>query len=115
MIVLFIIILKNRLTKDSGLYINLSGLKLKYGKNVDLIYWKEIRSFHSFDSFNQKFIAINLHDNDRFLENKSSYRKRIGRFAIKKFGTPISIPINMFQTSQSELLEYLNECLQRFG
>ena len=103
-----------RFDKKSGIYLTPTALILRSEFVSHEIKWQDIKTFRSYDIINNTAIAIDLFDNDKYFENKSSYLRRIGKLAIKKFGTPISIVINYYDVSRTELLSELNYWLEKY-
>lgn len=100
--------------KKNGLYLNSEAIIIKSDFIKIKIKWEDIKSFNSFDMLKQSWIAINLFDNEKFLSNKNFYSKKLGKIAIKKYGTPISIAVNFYDASRTELLAELNYRLEKY-
>lgn len=106
--------LKSYLSNKSGLYLSSKGIIIKSATITYNISWKEIKSFRSFDRGRLVFIAIDLIDNDNFLQGKSFFIKKIGKMALRKYGTPISVAVNFYNVSKTELLAELNYRLEKY-
>ena len=100
-------------TKD-GLYIDAYGITIKGSLATHFVEWENIKSFRSFDIMQQPMIAINLFNSDRFLNSKRGGFKKMGKMALKRNGTPISIAVNLFNVSKVELLSELNYLLEKY-
>lgn len=110
-----ILVFKKLLNKKPGFIISAKGITdNSSGISAGFISWEEINSFQITQVFAQKFIAIILKDPEHYLSQvEGKFKKRSMKLNYKTSKSPVNISTNSLKISFGELLQLLNEGLEK--
>ena len=102
--------IKKLFDSQPGLVIDHKGITdNSSGVSMGLIPWEDIASVETTKMIGTKFLIIQLHDPQKYLDQaKSPIQKRLLKANHKKYGTPISISVNTLKVKFRTLVDLLS-------
>jgi hypothetical protein len=93
-----------------GLIIDKEGIHdNSNGSSAQLIKWEQIKGLKIEQVMSTKFILIDIHDPEGFMEKTGGLTKRLMKGNYKMYGTPISIISNSLNCNTDHLFKIISE------
>lgn len=93
-----------------GLIIDKEGIHdNSNASSAHLIKWKQIKGIKIEQVMSTKFILIDIHDPEDFIESTKGLKKRLMKGNYMKYGTPISIISNSLNCNTDYLFKIISE------
>ncbi|WP_196889839.1 STM3941 family protein [Aureivirga sp. CE67] len=99
------IIIKN-FKKTPSLIVNKKGIKSNLN-NMGIVEWKHINDFSINSNHKNKFLVLNLKENDEYLKSVSAFSRALMKTNIGKFGSPVIFPSVLFSKPIEDIKEEL--------
>ena len=100
--------------RTPGLVIDAEGIiDNSSGLSAGRIPWSDIRGLHVTVVQQRKFICVQVHDPDKYVQRASFLKRQLDRLNAKYFGGPIFISAVALRTDFDELLRVVTESLER--
>ena len=105
--------IKALINKKPALIINTAGLTINPGQlGMAIIKWNDIMGFSDYKIGRQKFVMVQLNDNDKYINQETSnFKRRTMQFNVKSYGSPFSLSATLYTINHDELLALLQKSL----
>ena len=105
--------IKALINKKPVLIIDKAGLTINPGQlGMAIIKWNDIIDFTDYKIGRQKFVMVQLNDNDKYINQETSnFKRRTMQFNVKRYGSPFSLSATLYTINHDELLALLQKSL----
>ena len=95
------------LFKVTGLKLQSQGIEDHTGRKAQTFLWNEIVSIRFMKMYFLKYILIYVKDPIPYIQKQNAFKKITLKSNLKKFGTPIKIPIHSIDKTPQEILNLI--------
>lgn len=95
--------------RKTGLKLDSQGIEENIGFKTEKFLWNEIVNIRFMKIYFLKYILIYIQDPKSYMEKQSAFRKLSMKSHLKRFGTPIRIPIHAINKSPQDIANIISE------
>jgi hypothetical protein len=108
--------IRQLITNQLMLIIDKTGINVSPKKSLsERIEWKNIEGFSEIKIQSAKIIIIDVNNSDYWIEKeKNIIRQKLMKFNVKNYGSPFNLSANSMQMNYTELIQTLNENLNKY-
>lgn len=107
--------IRQLIKKKLMLVIDEQGINVNPEKSDEKILWQYIESFPIFYISGTKIILICVNNPQYWIDKETNtIRKKLMDFNYNNYGTPFSLSANSMQIKHTELVDLLNNCLEKY-
>lgn len=97
------------LIRKTGLKLDQQGIEENIGFKTEKFMWNEVVNIRFLKIFFLKYILIYIADPKPYISKQNFYRKISLQNNMKRFGTPIKVPIHAIDKSPQEIANIISE------